>query len=150
MRIRHIMLAGGGPVQHVRHRRLHQHNGADGEQQHDAPAVQPISRDADGRGALEEGGRVWQAAQPVRLSDPTAARLCEAIGKFIEDATKNGNIVTGAGLQPLSAGARVGRSGSRIMMTDGPFIETKELIGGYAIVDAKTRDEALTLAQPRS
>ena len=73
--------------------------------------------------------------------------LYEEMGRFIEEATRNGNFVSGAGLQPLSAGARVRLKGGTITVTDGPFAEAKEVVGGYSIIDAKTREEALALAR---
>ena len=75
------------------------------------------------------------------------AGLYEEMGKFIEETTKSGNFVSGAGLQPSSAGTRVKLQGGKITVMDGPFAESKELVGGYAIIDAKTRDEALKLAR---
>jgi hypothetical protein len=75
------------------------------------------------------------------------ARLYEEMGKFIEETTKNGNFVGGAGLQPSSAGTRVKLKSGKITVTDGPFTESKEVVGGYAIMEAKSRDEALTLAR---
>ena len=74
------------------------------------------------------------------------ASLYEEMGKFIEEMTKSGNFVSGAGLQPSSAGARVRLKNGKITVMDGPFTETKELVGGYAIIDAKTREEALSIA----
>jgi hypothetical protein len=50
-------------------------------------------------------------------------------------------------LQPSSAGARVALKNGKISMTDGPFVETKEIVGGYAIMDAKSREEARALAR---
>jgi hypothetical protein len=75
------------------------------------------------------------------------ASLYEEMGKFIEETTKSGNFITGAGLQPSSAGTRVRLSSGRITVMDGPFAESKEIVGGYAIMDAKSRDEALSLAR---
>ena len=75
------------------------------------------------------------------------ASLYEEMGKFIEETTKSGNFVTGAGLQPSSAGTRVRLSGGKITVMDGPFTESKEIVGGYAIMDAKSREEALALAR---
>ena len=75
------------------------------------------------------------------------ASLYEEMGKFIEEATKSGNFVGGAGLQPTSAGTRVRLSKGKITVMDGPFTESKEIVGGYSIIDAKTREEALTLAR---
>jgi hypothetical protein len=74
------------------------------------------------------------------------ASLYEEMGQFIEDATKKGNFVSGAGLQPTSAGTRVRLKGGKITVIDGPFTESKEIVGGYSIIDAKTREEALDLA----
>jgi len=75
------------------------------------------------------------------------ASLYEEMGKYIEETTKSGNFVTGAGLQPSSAGTRVRLSSGKITVMDGPFAESKEIVGGYAIMDAKSRDEALGLAR---
>ena len=75
------------------------------------------------------------------------ASLHEEMGKFIEETTKSGNFVGGAGLQPSSAGARVKLKGGKITVMDGPFTESKEVVGGYAIIDAKSREEALDLAR---
>jgi hypothetical protein len=75
------------------------------------------------------------------------AGLYEEMGKFIEETTKSGNFVGGAGLQPTSAGTRVKLKGGKITVVDGPFTESKEIVGGYAIIDAKSRDEALGLAR---
>lgn len=75
------------------------------------------------------------------------AGLYEEMGTFIEETTKSGQFVGGAGLQPSSAGSRVSLKGGKIAVTDGPFAESKEIVGGYAIMDAKTREEALGLAR---
>jgi hypothetical protein len=75
------------------------------------------------------------------------ASLYEEMGKFIEETTKSGNFVGAAGLQPSSAGARVTLRNQKIAVMDGPFTESKEVVGGYAIMDAKSREEALTLAR---
>ena len=75
------------------------------------------------------------------------ASLYEAMGKFIEDATKSGNFIEGAGLQPTAAGSRVKLRGGRITVVDGPFVESKEIVGGYAIIEAASKEEALRLAR---
>ena len=75
------------------------------------------------------------------------ASLYEEMGRFIEEATRSGNFVGGAGLQPTSAGTRVKLKGGKIAVLDGPFTESKEIVGGYAIIDAKSHEEALGLAR---
>jgi hypothetical protein len=75
------------------------------------------------------------------------ASLYEEMGKFIEETKKSGNFVSGAGLQPSSAGARVRLKSGKITVTDGPFAEAKEVVGGYSIMDATSHEEALELAR---
>jgi len=71
--------------------------------------------------------------------------LMAAIGKLAEEATKRGTMVTAGGLQPSSKGARVRVSGGKTAVTDGPFAETKELVGGYAIFDLPSKEEAVQM-----
>ena len=75
------------------------------------------------------------------------AKLYEAMGEFVGEAMKKGQIVDTAGLQPTSAGMRVSLRKGKLLVTDGPFTESKEIVGGYAIVNAKSRHEALELAR---
>ena len=63
-----------------------------------------------------------------------------AIGKLTHDMVKAGVLLETGGLLPSSRGARVRASGGKLSVTDGPFAETKELVGGYAIVAAKSRE----------
>jgi hypothetical protein len=70
-------------------------------------------------------------------------KLLAAMGAFFEEGVKSGVILSGEGLQPSSKGARVRYSGSKRTVIDGPFVETKELIAGYAIIQVKSRDEAI-------
>ena len=73
--------------------------------------------------------------------------LYEAMGTFIEQARKAGTFIDGAGLQPMSAGHQIRLSGGKITLTDGPFTETKEIIGGYALIEVKSEAEALAIAK---
>jgi hypothetical protein len=73
--------------------------------------------------------------------------LFDAMGEFVGEAMKNGSIIDTAGLQPTAKGRKVRLSGGKLNVIDGPFIETKEVIGGYALIEAKSDDEALTLAK---
>ncbi|MBP5955079.1 YciI family protein [Pseudomonas anatoliensis] len=69
--------------------------------------------------------------------------LLTAMGNFNEDLTKAGILVAADGLHPSSKGARVRFSGEKRTVTDGPFIETKELVAGYWIWDVKSKEEAI-------
>ena len=72
--------------------------------------------------------------------------LFAAMGEFVEESMKNGSLIDTAGLQPMAKGKRVRLSGGKLTVIDGPFAETREVIGGYALVEAKSNDEALALA----
>jgi hypothetical protein len=65
------------------------------------------------------------------------------MGAFMEEGIKAGVFLAGEGLQPTSQGARVRFSGNQRLVTDGPFLETKELIGGYAMLQFTSGAEAL-------
>ena len=70
-------------------------------------------------------------------------KFLAAMGAFMEEGVKAGVFLSGEGLQPSSKGARVRYSGSKRMVTDGPFAETKELIAGYAILQFTSKAEAI-------
>jgi hypothetical protein len=72
--------------------------------------------------------------------------LMDAIGKLSEEAIKNGTLLGNGGLLPTSAGASVRLSGGRVTVTDGPFTEAKEIIGGYALFELKSKEEAVEAA----
>ena len=73
--------------------------------------------------------------------------LMDAIMKLGAEATNAGALLDTAGLAPSSAGARVGYLWGRLTVTDGPFTETKELTGGFALVEVKSREEAIEWAK---
>lgn len=72
--------------------------------------------------------------------------LFGAMGEFIEAATKDGSIVDTAGLKPTKEGKRVRLAGGQLSVVDGPFTETKEVVGGYALIEAKSLDDAMAIA----
>jgi hypothetical protein len=72
--------------------------------------------------------------------------LMAAMGKYNEELMKAGVLVDLSGLQPSSQGARVRLEGGKRTVIDGPFAETKELIGGYWIINVKSREEAIEWA----
>ena len=73
--------------------------------------------------------------------------LMQAMGEFVQSGFKSGVLVDTAGLQATDKGKRVRLHGGKIDVIDGPFTESKEIIGGYAIVDVKSDAEALDLAR---
>jgi hypothetical protein len=69
------------------------------------------------------------------------------MGKLIEELTRTGQLVDTAGLRPTSEGVRVRLRGGKLSAIDGPFTETKEVIGGYAILETKSKEEAVELTR---
>lgn len=74
-------------------------------------------------------------------------QLMTDMGKFIEEMTRAGVLVSTAGLRPTSEGVRVRLRDGKLSTVDGPFAETKEVIGGFAILEAKSKDEAVELTK---
>jgi hypothetical protein len=66
-----------------------------------------------------------------------------AVQKLVEDMTKAGVMLATGGCAPPSEGFRIRATGGKLSVTDGPFPETKELLGGYCMMQAKSRAEAV-------
>ncbi|HVO90678.1 MAG TPA: YciI family protein [Casimicrobiaceae bacterium] len=90
---------------------------------------------------MVKAGRDYEAGVPPK------PELIQAIEALSEKLRKAGALLETGGLLPSSKGARVRASGGRVSVTDGPFTETKELVGGYAIVEAASREEAIALGR---
>ncbi len=74
---------------------------------------------------------------------PVTEHEMAEMGKFIDEVSKAGVLLATEGCLPSSKGARIRQSASKHVVTDGPFTETKELIGGFAILQVKSKDEAI-------
>jgi hypothetical protein len=70
-------------------------------------------------------------------------KLIASMATFHEELAKAGALLDASGLQPTSKGWRIRYSGAKRTVIDGPFTETKELIAGYTLIQAKSREEAL-------
>ena len=84
-----------------------------------------------------------KATQDSEAGAPPTQELLEAMMAYNEELVKAGIMKGGDGLQPSSKGARVQFDGAKRAVVDGPFAETKELIAGYTLIEARSRDEAL-------
>jgi hypothetical protein len=84
-------------------------------------------------------------SESYRESGPPPA-LMEAMGVFVRKSLEDGTVVDTGGLLPSKEGARVRLSGGELKVTDGPFSETKEVIGGWAILDVPTKADAVRVA----
>jgi hypothetical protein len=84
-------------------------------------------------------------SESYRASGPPPAML-EAMGKFVQKSLKDGVLVDTGGLAPTEKGARLRLSKGKITVTDGPFTESKEVIGGWAILNVSSKEEAIRVA----
>jgi hypothetical protein len=81
-----------------------------------------------------------------RATPPTQEEMT-SMGKLVEEGMKAGWLLATEGCLPSKLGARVRRSGGQITVTDGPFTESREVVGGFAILKANSKDEAVELAR---
>src|ERR1700730_3662316 len=81
--------------------------------------------------------------KPGKPERPPTQQEMNEMGKLIGDAMKAGWLVATEGRLPSTAGGRVRLSDGKFTVTDGPFAETKEVIGGFAIIQANSKQEAI-------
>jgi len=87
-----------------------------------------------------------RSSEKFRKSGPPAA-LMQAMGQFVQQGFKDGTLVDTGGLRPSAEGFRVRIANGQVSVTDGPFTESKEIIGGWAIIKADTKAEILRIAR---
>src|SRR6516165_7387090 len=81
-------------------------------------------------------------------SSPPSKAMIDAVNQLVQEvATEGCGMVQSGGLYPTSAGARVRRAGSKITVTDGPFTEAKEIVGGYAIFDVPSKAHMIRVTE---
>ena len=90
---------------------------------------------------------IVKADPGFEAGQPPNPALIAAVGELSEQMTKAGILLQTGGLLPSATGARVRVSGGKMTVTDGPFAETKELIGGFAILEAASKEEAIKLGK---
>jgi len=81
-----------------------------------------------------------------KLSGAEQQQVFGEYGQFTQQIKSSGNYLTGAQLQPTSAATSVRVRDGKRLITDGPFAETREQLGGYYLIDATNLDEALAIA----
>ena len=93
--------------------------------------------------------RVYQGAEGEKAgADFTPnAEMVQKMMKYNEELAKSGALISLDGLTPPAKGARVSFSGGRARVTDGPFTESKEVLGGYWMLQVKSREEAIEWAR---
>jgi len=87
----------------------------------------------------------------VRLDEKTgqqpSERLMREMGQLVEELIREGSLIRTAGLQPTKEAFRMRWNRGKLSRTDGPFVESKEVIGGYAILEAPSMKEAIALTE---
>jgi hypothetical protein len=87
----------------------------------------------------------------IRIDENTgqvpSEQLMNDMGKLIEELTRKGVLISTAGLRPTAEGVRVRLRGGKLSTVDGPFTETKEVVGGFAIIEAGSLKEAIELTK---
>ena len=87
-----------------------------------------------------------KADENTEAGIPPSQELLVGVGNLVDEMAKAGVLLVGEGVQPSSKGARVKVTDGRRTVTDGPFAETKELIGGIMLVQVRSMDEAIEWA----
>src|ERR1700694_4274313 len=85
--------------------------------------------------------------KPVERHTPPTHQEMATMGKLVEEGMKAGWLLATEGCLPTALGARVRRSSGKLTVTDGPFTEAKEVVGGFAILKANCKEEAIELAR---
>lgn len=87
---------------------------------------------------------IWKAAE---TNVPPTQEEMAKMGELIEEMSKDGTLIATEGCLPSALGARVRRTGKRVTVTDGPFTESKELIAGFALLEADSKEHAIELCK---
>jgi hypothetical protein len=85
----------------------------------------------------------YTMGDPSTPMTPPSPELMSEMGKFIEEATKAGVLLATGGLAPVDEATKVQYAGGNFTVLDGPFTEAKELIGGWALMEVRDKDEAI-------
>jgi hypothetical protein len=83
----------------------------------------------------------------VERNVPPTQEQMDNMGKLVEDGMKAGFLLAVEGCMPSATGARIRRSNDKLTVTDGPFTESKEVIGGLALLQANSKEEAIELVK---
>ena len=90
--------------------------------------------------------RFMMMVKSAENQGPPPGELMDAMGKLVEETTKSGQMVATGGLAPTATSKRVRLARGQITVIDGPFAESKEVVGGFAIMEFKSHEEALESA----
>ena len=83
------------------------------------------------------------ASETELPTQPPPPEMYEEMGKFVEEAVNAGVVVATGGIAPTSEGVKISLKGGEFTVVDGPFTEAKELVGGWALMECRDKEEAL-------
>jgi len=83
----------------------------------------------------------------VERNTPPSQEHIARMGQLIEESMKSGALISTEGCLPTALGARVRLADGKVTVTDGPFTESKEVVGGFAILEAKSKQEAIEIVK---
>ena len=107
---------------------------------------EPALAEAPGRDH-RGGGRFLSIVREVEREEPPSQQEIEEMGRFMDQYVKTGQLIATEGCLPSRNGARVRREDGEITVTDGPFTESKEVVGGFAILGAVDIADAIELSE---
>jgi len=87
---------------------------------------------------------IWKR---VETSEPPSLEFVQEMNALVERMMKSGELVATEGCLPSALGARVRSENGQIVVTDGPFVETKEVVGGFAILEAASKEDAIRMTK---
>jgi len=80
---------------------------------------------------------------PSAHQGPPSQEYMDQMNKLIEESMKSGELIATGGLTPLQQGARIVQAAGKVSITDGPYIESTEIIGGFAILEVPSKEAAI-------
>ena len=86
---------------------------------------------------------IVKGSENLAASGPPPAALMEEIDRLAQEGAQKGTLVSFGGLHPTSSGARIRLTNGKLITTDGPFTESKEVIGGFSIINVASKAEAV-------
>ena len=89
---------------------------------------------------------IYKPSKPEGSAPPSQEEIAKMVA-FIEELYKSGELLATEGCMPSALGARVRLSDGQVTVTDGPFTESKELVGGFALIQTKTKADAIELTK---
>jgi hypothetical protein len=84
---------------------------------------------------------------PSAQTEPPDAKMYEKMGALIQELTTSGQMIDTGGVAPTGVSMRVRRHGTQTTVTDGPFTESKEIVGGFALLNVQSKAEAIAVTQ---